>query len=548
MNFDHAFREEFRFGSAAFAERVDVERAGLFKPRGPQIGFFDGKPLHLDSDAPMLTVAGAGSGKTLTTLAFVLCQLHIERLFVLDLRGELGAISIHNFASKGISTYFWNPTGLAGLPHHNCNPLDLLTRDNPRLVADCRMIAESLVPFSGGGNGRYFEMRARDWSTALLLVIAKRDGVASFPALYTMMNMIEGDTDRWADQLQAMLDSNVDSIRRTAGEMVTKQQDAPKEFGAIMGTIYAQLSWLDDPTLLASLDHPEFSLAALCADGLPSSFFLNVPMEYVGIWSPLIRCFFTSAMLYKMRKPDAPRITMIIDEAGQLGNFDALLRAFTYGRGAGIRAWAFFQDLAQIERNYGRNALQSFVGSAQMRQFYGVRDYETAELISKMLGDETRDYVDPLQRERARHGKAQSLLGLLLGHDPIGSARSYKRHQSEGEHRAKQTRRLMTAAEILAMPEDKQILFISGLNLPPLYAEKYAYFTRSEMAGRYLPNPYHPPCDTVVVQTAHGPERRRVVTEPVPPELGRYPQYKRGWWSYVDGYRPSLGRTLNDDL
>lgn len=308
-----------------------------------------------------------------------------------------------------------------------------------------------------------------------------------------------------------------------------------------MGTLYASLSFLDDPALLASLENPEFSLAALCAEPQPSSFFLNVPHEYVGIWSPLLRCFFTSAMLYKSRKPQAPRITMLIDEAGQMGNFPALLHAFTFGRGAGVRAWAFFQDLAQIKRNYGSDALQSFVGSAQFRQLFGVRDFETAELISKMLGMETLEYVDPLQRERAKHGKWHALTGFLSGNDPLQSARDYKRYQTESEHRAKQTRRLMTPDEILAMPENRQIIFISGLNLRPIFAEKFAYYDRIEMAGKFLPNPYHPPVDRVRVMTADGPQMRRVIIEPVPPKLTHLPQYKDGRWSYVEGYRPTFG-------
>ena len=73
---------------------------------------------------------------------------------------------------------------------------------------------------------------------------------------------------------------------------------------------------------------------------------------------------------------------MIIDEVGQLGNFDALLRSFTFGRGAGVRAWALFQDAGQITRNSGPTGLQGFMGSAALRQFFGVRDYQTAQMVS----------------------------------------------------------------------------------------------------------------------------------------------------------------------
>lgn len=171
--------EEFRFGSAAWSTERDIRAAGLFEPRGPQIGFVGEHPLFLASDAPMITIGGAGSGKLRDLLAYVLCNLTIDRLFVLDPRGELGAISIHNFAPNGVHAWFFNPTGYAGLPQHRCNPLDILKPDHPRLHADSKMIAESLVPFSGNDNGRYFEQRARDWIEALLKSLVEQHGGVS---------------------------------------------------------------------------------------------------------------------------------------------------------------------------------------------------------------------------------------------------------------------------------------------------------------------------------------------------------------------------------
>lgn len=155
----------------------------------------------------MITIGGAGSGKCRDVLAYILCQLHVERLFVLDLRGELGAISIHNFAAKGINAYFWNPVGLAGLPHHCCNPLDVLTLAGGRLISDAQMIAESLVPFSSGDSGRYFEQRARNVLDTLLVYLVERHGYVDFAMLSRLVNAIEGDVERWLDETELMLKS-----------------------------------------------------------------------------------------------------------------------------------------------------------------------------------------------------------------------------------------------------------------------------------------------------------------------------------------------------
>lgn len=534
-----AFNEEYRFGSAAWAEGRTLRAAGLLGAGGLQLGYWGQQPLHLESDAPLITIGGAGSGKLRDCLAYVVCRSPGRRFLALDPRGELGAISHHVHAPAGDHAYFWNPFRLCGLPRHACNPLDILDTADPRFHADCKFVAESLVALSGGGNGRYFELRARDWIENLIKGLAAAQGRVTLADLRRVVNAIEGDSEAWAAQLRLMLDCRFESVRRVAGEMLAKQQDSPKEFGSILGEVYASLAFLDDPALLTALEKPDFSLAQLVGGPPVCKVFLNVPAEYLSIWSPLIRLFFTVMMLYKARQPAAPRILLLVDEAGQLGRFEALLKAFTYGRGFGIRAWAVFQDSGQIKRNFDPQALQTFLGSAQVRQFFGVRDYETARMISDMLGSETLAYDDEGRQAEARRHKRQAFARAFVGGgDPFAAACDVRHFADSETRRTKQARALMTPDEILALPEDRQLLFVSGKNLRPLLAWKYPYFTRAEMAGLYLPNPYHPPADAVPVRTRWGSAWRPVVTAPLPKRLAAFPQHRDGTLRYVRGFKP----------
>ncbi len=533
----HPFNEEHRFGSANWSDEADMRAAGLFDSDGPQIGYVGSRAMHLSGDAPMITIGGAGSGKLRDLLAYVVCNSPGIPMIVLDPRGELGAISIHVHAGHDEYAYFWNPVRTCNLPQHRCNPLDILKLDAPDFHANVRFITEGFIALRGG-EGQYFCMRAREWMGGILKSRVEQLGGTSLPDLYRIVNSIESDRTAWADQLEAMLVSRFDDVRRVAAEMLTKQQDAPKEFGGILGEIYAHLGFLDDPVLLASLEEPEFSLSALVDPSRVAKVFLNIPAEYLALWSPLVRLFFTVAMLYKSRRPGGRRVMLVVDEAGQLGRFETLLRAFTYGRGAGVRAWAIFQDAGQIVRNFGAPALQGFLGSAQMRQFFGVRDYETAQLISSMLGTETLEYDDKLQQDAAKRQKWETLRRVMSDGDPFEAAYDYAHFKRNAGHRTKQARPLMTPDEVLALPEDRQILFISGKNLKPILAAKYPYFTRREMAGKYLANPYHPPTDSVVVATRLGMRRRRVITEPVPRRYAGFPQFQGGTLSYVEGHKP----------
>lgn len=530
------FNEQYRYGSARWADEFEVGATDMMTPRGPQIGYLGRRALYLDGDAPMITIGGAGSGKLRDLLGYVVCKTPGQRMMVLDPRGELGAISFHVHARHGEHAYYWNPIGLHGLPQHGCNPLDILDPAAATFHSDCKFIAEALIPLSGAAEGKYFELRAREWVESLLKSDAEYFGQTSLPRLSRLINVVEVDSGAWADQLERMLGSKFESVRRTAGEMLAKQQDSPREFGSIMGDVYAHLGFLDDPALLHWLEHGDLSLSEFVSPFRSTKVFLNVPAEYLGLWSPLIRLFMTVTMLYKSRAPSAPRVMLVVDEAGQLGRFEALLRAFTYGRGAGIRAWAIFQDVGQIVRNFGAPALQGFMGSAQMRQFFGVRDYETAKMVSEMLGSETLEYDDPRLQEPARRQKAEALKRFMDGGDPMAAAIDIAHYGRAAKMRSKQARSLMTPDEVLALPEDKQVIFISGKNLGPILANKYPYFSRSEMAGFYLPNPYHPPLDSVALSSWRGTRSARVIRQPVPSHLRSFPQYLNGAHVYVEGY------------
>jgi len=534
-----AHNEHYRFGSAAWAQDHQIARAGLFQPGGLQISFFGQKPLYLQSDAPMLTIGGAGSGKLRDLLGYVVCNSPAQRMIALDPRGELAAISAAAHARHGVYAWTWNPFGLHSLPVHGCNPLDLLDPHSPTFHADCKLVARALIPVSGQAEGKYFEQRAAGFIEAFLKHDASAHGGTSLPRLMALVNLVESGSPSWPDVVESMLGSPFEDVRRTAAEMLTKQQDSPREFGSIMGEVYAGLSFLDDPGLQASLVRSDFSLSALTDPARVQKIFLIVPAEYLKIFAPVLRLFFAVTMIVKGRAPGAARVLMLIDEAGQLGSFEALLQSFTYGRGAGIRSWAIFQDAGQISRNFGPAGLPGFMGSAQLRQFFGVRDYQTAQAVSNMLGAETLEFSDPRQQEAARRQKVQAMQRFMTGGDPFSAAFDAAHYGRMEKMRNKQARKLMTEDEILAMPEDRQIVFIAGKTLPQIYAHKYPSFARAEMAGLYLPNPYHPPANAVRVATRWGTKTLRVIREPVPKKFESFPQFQNGSWVYVEGFKPT---------
>jgi type IV secretion system protein VirD4 len=480
------FNEQYRFGSAGWADEHDIAAAGLFNKRGLQIGFFQGRALFYDGDAPLLTVAGAGAGKTRDGLGYVACASRGESIVFFDPKGELDAIS--DVPGVGLRIR-WDAFGLRGAGGPSCNPLDILDPGQPTFHADCKLVARALIPVTSRAESKYFEQRAGDWAEVFLKFDAWRNGWTSLPRLVRIINLVESGKPEWPALLEAMLASPFEDVRRAAGEILAKQQDSPREFGSIMGEVYANLSFLNDPVLSRALERSDFSLSALCDPVQPVKIFLIVPAEYLTIFAPVLRLFFRTVMLYKSRAPGSPRVSMVVDEAGQLGAFEALLQAFTFGRGMGIRTWAFFQDTGQPIKNFGVPGLQSLMNSAYVRQFFGIRDYQTAKLISDMLGSETLEYDDTRMQGEARRQAARGVMRAMEGEDLFGAALDIAHHSKIARLRTKQTRLLMTPDEIMGMSETQQIIFISGMK--PIMAERYPYYTRREMQGLYAPNPYH---------------------------------------------------------
>lgn len=543
------FEEEFRFGSARWATSGDVARAGLHGTSGPFLGFLGQRTLRLAGDAPLITFGGAGSGKLRDCLAYNLCGLHDSkglwhaprRMLINDPRGELAAISISNQIRLGKAAYCINPFGLHGLPRHRVNPWNILRKGSTTFHADVKLLVNDLITLPANGDG-YFGRRARELSEALVKThiagvadSTTRDAI-SLSIFYDLVNMmaIPSGWSALVTQMMAMPDGD---IRRVAEEMNSKRREAPKEYSAIVGSLYENIQALSDPAIRDTLSGSDFSLEVLCQQDC--NIYIVIPAEYLGLLAPMQRAIFGTAILYKNRHPAAPGILLMVDEAAQLGNFEALLRAYSYGRGMGLRAWSFWQDPGQIIRIFGQAALSGFIGSSQCRQFFGVRDLDTARLASSMLGQKTLEYDAMLEQDAARTKVAHLINEVFAGGDPFAAGFGIAQYARAVKHRTKQPRAMMTPDETLNMPEDQQILLISGLGLPPVRANKRPYFTRPEMAGGYLPNPYHPPRDRVSIVGRWGRQWARVMTQSVPAHLAHWPQHQSGAWSFIEGYRPA---------
>lgn len=522
-----------RFGSARWAEEEDIARAGLWNA-GMPFGYFEGRLLRYNGDSPRILLAGSGSGKFTSMLTLPLCLPNAQNICMHDPKGEGWAVTTYRLAEQGIRAYNWNPKRLNGQPSHSINPLDHLTPDSPNLFTDISTLCESLLPFSGGGSAKFFELSSRSVLSALMIHHVRTQGRISFVDVFSILNTIVGPIGPWVDLLEAMQNSS-DPYVSTKGHAIAQEAlDAPKQWAAIVAELNAYMNWLNDPQLRESLRGGDMSLSEMIGGRYPVRLHLSEPGDLAAFFAPIIRVFFDVLITLKSRAPQAPSIMLIVDEAALLGRFEALKRAMTFGRGAGIQTFPVLQDLGQLRDAFGPTGPQTFLGNSALQIWFGIQDYESAKYLSDAIGSTSLRYDDPRQQAEAAHQRNTQVTDYLHGGDPIEAARNYHHYSEVAGYHSTVRRPLITADEIMAMPRDEMIVILPGH--PPIRANRIPYFENPDLAGRYGPNPYHPPMNRVLVQGRWRSQTLSVRKIPVPRHLAHFPQYQNATTLQIEGY------------
>lgn len=528
--------EGFRHGSARFATEQEIAAAGMFQPtpNAPLIGFIGRHPIHYKEDSGGFIVAGARAGKLSTVLGYWLCSgiMSDINMVVLDLKHELAPIS-QDQTPDGKSVITWCPSGYEGLRQMRLNPLDPLKKDSPSLVSDATLIAENMIPVSLSGNSEFFQRRAQEFLLGIILTLVMINGEVTFAELHRAINLIVGDREKWLDFAYEMNSCGQTVSERVEAEIEAARGDSSGGFKGILGELFNAISCLNDPVLMASVSAPfDFSFAQLCEGNDLYQVYLMPDANFVKQWSPVIKTMFVAARIYKARKPASARIAFVIDEVAQLGRFPLILQLYSIGAGIGLIPFIVLQNMNQMD-GLGDQGQAIITASSGLQIYFGIREISSARTISQMIGSETLYYDDPMEQGQADMAAFEMQQAILRGEDPFITGARLRQLMAARVHRSQMRRDLMMPDEVIRLPNDKAIIFADGVSYPIL-ADRRPYWTQRFMAGRYHPNPYHPPIDRVRVKARIGYRWKRVITEPVPPAFSHLPQYADGTWSRIE--------------
>jgi type IV secretion system protein VirD4 len=426
-------------GSARFATRRDMQKlivdnlqieAGelLLAPLGKRFKFFgQNEYLFLPADEAVkhiLLTGPSGSGKS---RGFFMpnCQAFESSMIVTDPKSELWKYTsgFHKNAARFAPRDPDASQGFNWLPF--CKDANLV-----------RLLARAVVTSSGASSGDKF------WEDAECDLIGGLFAHAAEFKLPTPAAMY----DFFTSQNPATLaESLSDSPSRIAAQLSSSFINASENTrGSIIAGVSTKLSFLTDESVRRFTSAANNAIDFECLRRKKSAVFWCLEENDVAQLRPLSSLFFTLVMYQVKQSSGNLPVTFFLDELANIGKIPNLEIEITVVRGRGISLILGIQSYSQIYSVYGERPGQIIIDNCNTKIYLSGCDYDTAERVSKALGETTITEFRETETERG------------------GSSTPIKTQ-----------RRLFYADEIRQIDKDQQII-ITG-NVKPILSRRFFY-------------------------------------------------------------------------
>jgi type IV secretion system protein VirD4 len=407
---------------ARWATRKDLATVILGKDprdRRGRIGLGQTDPgkrlLAAEAKHSVCVLGPAGSGKTVSVVIPTLLDWDGPAVVTSVKTDVVDATEARRRSVGPVLVY--DPTGSTGRPSATWNPLA-----SCRTWADAWQMASWLVD-AAAPNGTD---RADFWTSQGRMLLA--------PLLFAAGTGGRGMADvvRWVQvqEVKEVKDLLTDQeIVEAANAFTACQKMPPNTRGSIYATACSILEVFGDPTVAASADGCDIDPAELLDER--GTLYLVSPVHAQVRLAPLIEALIMSIVREAQNrsqagKPCDPGLLLLLDEAGNVAPLRHLPAIASTGRGQGIQLVTAWQDLGQIKHRYGQLAGTVLTNHAGLLALRGIRDLETLDLLSRLLGDGEVDRTSTTRqagggqststsRQRERLAPADALRQLSVG-------------------------------------------------------------------------------------------------------------------------------------
>jgi type IV secretion system protein VirD4 len=454
-------KKETIHGDAKWASEEDVEKAGLRQKDGMLLGKDDGGYYVAGGYQHALLFAPTGSGKG---VGFVIPNLLYwrESVLVHDIKLENHEITSGWRANKLKQKVFvWAPAEPDGITH--CyNPIDWVSSKPGQMVDDVQKIANLILP-----EKEFWQNEARSLFVGIVLyLIAVPDKIKSFGEVVRTMR-----SDDVVYNLAVVMDTIGKYLHPVAYMNIAAfLQKADKERSGVISTMNSSLELWANPLIDAATATSDFNIQNFKRDR--TTVYVGLTPDNIQRLEPLMKVFYQQATEFLSRKipkkHDEPYgVLFLMDEFPTLGKMEQFKSGIAYFRGYNVRLFMIIQDTEQLKGIYEEAGMNTFLSNSTYRITFSANNIQTAELISKMVGNKT---VEQVSQNRPK----------FLDFNPA----SRSLHVSETQ------RALLLPQEVINLPRDEQIVLIEAF--PPIKSYKIKFYEDKFFLKRLLP-PSHIP-------------------------------------------------------
>ena len=451
------------YGSARWAEKKEVEAAGLLGPDGVVLGRYDHAYLRHDGPEHVLCFAPTRSGKGVGLVVPSLLTWPGSAI-VHDIKGENWQLTA-GFRAKHGRVLLFDPTNTKSAAY---NPL-LEVRRGEWEVRDVQNIADILVDPEGSLEKRnHWEKTSHALLVgAILHVLYAEDdktlaGVAAF--LSDPKRPIESTLAAMMKTAHLGEAGPHPVIASAARELLNKSDN---ERSGVLSTAMSFLGLYRDPVVAEVTRRCDWRITDIVGDKRPTTLYLVVPPSDINRTKPLIRLILNQVgrrLTEDLQaKAGRHRLLLMLDEFPALGRLDFFESALAFMAGYGLKSFLIAQSLNQIEKAYGAN--NSILDNCHVRVSFATNDERTAKRVSDALGTATE--------MKAMKNYAGHRLSPWLGHLMVS--------------RSETARPLLTPGEIMQLPPADEIVMVAGT--PPIRAKKARYYEDARFKERLLSPP-----------------------------------------------------------
>ena len=451
------------YGSARWAEKPEIEAAGLLDPDGVVLGRYDREYLRHDGPEHVLCFAPTRSGKGVGLVVPSLLTWPGSAI-VHDIKGENWTLTA-GFRSLHGRVLLFDPTNPKSSAY---NPL-LEVRRGEWEVRDVQNIADILVDPEGSLDKRnHWEKTSHSLLVGAILHVLYAEPEKT---LAGVANFLSDPKRPVESTLRAMMktahlgEAGPHPVVASAARELLNKSD--NERSGVLSTAMSFLGLYRDPVVAEVTRRCDWRISDIVGGEHPTTLYLVVPPSDINRNKPLIRLLFNQIgrrLTEELQaKTGRHRLLLMLDEFPALGRLDFFETALAFMAGYGLKSFLIAQSLNQIEKAYGPN--NSILDNCHVRVSFATNDERTAKRVSDALGTATE--------MKAMKNYAGHRLSPWLGHLMVS--------------RSETARQLLTPGEIMQLPPADEIVMVAGI--PPIRAKKARYYEDARFRERLMSPP-----------------------------------------------------------